>query len=683
MGQHVHASNTKTCQLELSIHNYHYSPCQNLPLLDVANDSRVNVALLLEDWGLAKINNLPNTQSLWLAKYNQAPFLAEDLLNQTQQARFIPQVKFNQNHLFETHCASLRSGTARFNNQVNTLLDVPRRDKRTLVNTRQQLDLCEKSLKPLVVLSHWSNATQQYATYLNASIAFSQGDFAKAIETFATLLSSTDIWLKEASQYMIIRAHLAAAVDHSKDEKGQINFKAIDYKSLTHFFKETTQYFKLYPEGEYAVHTRGLLRHGYWLISRQDLLINEIAWQIQHPYSKFYNLDITDIGAEIEQRILQHPSFDPNLLKDPFLLTISNLVRMRQDNKSKIKTLRWSELNDQKNYYLEHPELFRYLRALHLFVVQKNPDEALQHLPLHESISASDHLQFSQIVLRGRIFEGRQQAYVNEYWLNLLDHAKNTQQRAVYELALFKYFSHPLHYENFVGTQALFQQSYLQRHFIQNIANETALKAMIQAPNSTVEQKYASTFTLMEKSLMHQNFALFNQAYRQWMPSNPQLFEGIKQSTQPNFYESQPPFAKFIWHGPSLGSRLKCASLADISRRLAQSPQDQLNRVCFGEYLRSAKGASILKTIRNKQQSRTFAGPVFARGEAYRDIIDQAKPSELHAYALFRAVQCYAPSGINECGDKNVPLETRKEWYVKLKQDYPNSIWAKNLIYYW
>jgi hypothetical protein len=50
---------------------------------------------------------------------------------------------------------------------------------------------------------------------------------------------------------------------------------------------------------------------------------------------------------------------------------------------------------------------------------------------------------------------------------------------------------------------------------------------------------------------------------------------------------------------------------------------------------------------------------------------------------LYRAVQCYAPSGNNHCGGKDVPKAQRKAWYQTLKTTFSGSVWAQRLKYYW
>jgi hypothetical protein len=64
-------------------------------------------------------------------------------------------------------------------------------------------------------------------------------------------------------------------------------------------------------------------------------------------------------------------------------------------------------------------------------------------------------------------------------------------------------------------------------------------------------------------------------------------------------------------------------------------------------------------------------------------IANQQAAADARAYALYRAVSCYAPSGGNDCGKQEIPQSTRKEWFEMLHKEYANSIWAKSSKYYW
>lgn len=60
----------------------------------------------------------------------------------------------------------------------------------------------------------------------------------------------------------------------------------------------------------------------------------------------------------------------------------------------------------------------------------------------------------------------------------------------------------------------------------------------------------------------------------------------------------------------------------------------------------------------------------------------KAEPED-KSYALYRAINCYAPSGYNGCDDQELPKSMRQAWFNTLKQRYGNSVWAKSLKYYW
>lgn len=58
-------------------------------------------------------------------------------------------------------------------------------------------------------------------------------------------------------------------------------------------------------------------------------------------------------------------------------------------------------------------------------------------------------------------------------------------------------------------------------------------------------------------------------------------------------------------------------------------------------------------------------------------------PPEDKSYALYRAVMCYAPTGENDCDQQDIDKNTRKAWFLQLKNDYPGSEWASRLRFYW
>ena len=78
------------------------------------------------------------------------------------------------------------------------------------------------------------------------------------------------------------------------------------------------------------------------------------------------------------------------------------------------------------------------------------------------------------------------------------------------------------------------------------------------------------------------------------------------------------------------------------------------------------------------------AGTPYSRLEVYKAIMnDSAASADDKALALNRAIRCYAPAGVNDCGGTEVGKAQRRAWFVRLKADYPQSRWAKDLKVFW
>ena len=64
----------------------------------------------------------------------------------------------------------------------------------------------------------------------------------------------------------------------------------------------------------------------------------------------------------------------------------------------------------------------------------------------------------------------------------------------------------------FIGSDAKIKQASLQKSFIENVANEKSLMQIVQSKASSTDQKNLALYKTLQKSLVHQNFKLFNQA---------------------------------------------------------------------------------------------------------------------------------------------------------------------------
>ncbi|WP_373683878.1 hypothetical protein [Acinetobacter sp. YH12069] len=671
-----------SCEPSTQVDGHRYNSCDNLPVLSPANDNRTNILLLLSDMGLAKINIEESNSTLWMTNYSKVPFEFSNIIDHSTNK--LPNARSqitNPPLIYNEHCISLKSGAQAFIQQVKTDTKLSNTEKDILIRERQKIAECTDKLNLITVNSNWSVPTRQYASYLNATISFYNANFSTATKIYSVLTSVDQAWLKETSQYMLIRSSLDEAYQSGVREYGDLDHNKLNQNLLSTFFNNITQYFKLYPQGQYAASARGYLRRGFWLSGKHDLLINEYVWQINNPKSRVYNLEIPNLPYEIDRRVFQSKHFHVKNLKDPFFLSIYDLMHMREKQSDDDIVISWAELNAQKNYFKDQPELFHYLQANHLFYVQNKAQEALKYLPQQAPSSINSYLQLSQLLLKGRILEasGQNQA-TQQYWENLLSISKTAEQRGLAELMLYPYYAKLNNAALFVGKLAKIKQASLQKSFIENIANERSLMSIIQDQTAQTDQKNLAINTILQKSLIHQNYNLFNQAYA-LLPKNAAQY--IYNNEKFEHYKNQPPLGDFVWKGTKISHSLQCPDLYTLTQKLEKSPQDLTLRLCLGEYIRSEQGYSVHHQTYVEKDQTSFQGTVFTRGQVYKDIMKQSADPKLKAYALYRSIMCYSPNGTNDCQDQDVVQSVRKQWFNQIKRDYPDTSWAKSLKYYW
>ncbi|WP_293731934.1 hypothetical protein [uncultured Acinetobacter sp.] len=669
------------CEPNLAINDKNLNGCSNLPVLYPANDSQTNMTLLLSDLGLATIKPMTADANLWDAVYGTVPFDAANLSSLTQnKAPNQRKLLERTDTVFDERCTSFDSGNQAFNTQVQNNKVIPNLEKQILISERKKMNQCGDKIELIAIDPNWSITTRQYASYLNASILFYNSNYSAATKIYTVLTTIEDTWLKETSQYMLIRTSLNSAYATGVDKYGDVYLDNINQNLLKQFLDNINAYLKAYPNGQYVASARGFMRRGFWLSKRQDLLVNEIVWQLKNPTSKFYNLEMSELPAEIDRRVFDSSAFNVNNLKDPFFLAVYDLMHMRESSSENYRPISWAQLNAQKDFFKTQPELFQYLQAVHLFFVQNKAQEAQNYLAKANAKNSS-YLQLSQTFLRGQILEKiGQPQNAEEYWRQQLAQAKDSYQRGLFETALSNHLAIKQDYSAFIGKKAQITQPNLQRNFITQIADTNSLQKLIQSDQSNIDQKQAAIYTLLSKSLVHQQFELFKQSYA-FMPKNAIQYKGYNSDNEQ--LKNKPDFSNFIWNGANITPQLKCSNLETLVNQLAQTPKNSLLNVCLGEYFRSEQGYSLQQLSYNEKQTSNFSGKIFARGQIYQDLIKSSSKSDLQAYALYRAIQCYAPSGINDCGGNEVNKSVRKQWFDQIKTDYPNTSWAKSLKYYW
>jgi hypothetical protein len=135
--------------------------------------------------------------------------------------------------------------------------------------------------------------------------------------------------------------------------------------------------------------------------------------------------------------------------------------------------------------------------------------------------------------------------------------------------------------------------------------------------------------------------------------------------------------------------QFSCPVLPQTVARLATAPRDPHASLCLADFMRLA---GFDQDPLNRPETGPWLGGVsrpydvgsYNRLDVYRRVMaDRAAAPDDRAYALYRAVNCYAPSGGNSCGGEEATLAQRRGWFQQLKRDYPRSSWAQSLRYYW
>jgi hypothetical protein len=112
----------------------------------------------------------------------------------------------------------------------------------------------------------------------------------------------------------------------------------------------------------------------------------------------------------------------------------------------------------------------------------------------------------------------------------------------------------------------------------------------------------------------------------------------------------------FQWNGDKAESGYACPSIAQTAATLQNDAKNPHGLNCFGEFIlrNNLDGMPIEQARAAGSLGSTpsdFKGDTFSRLDGYQQVIGNPKaPKTDKAYALFRAINCYAPAGYNSCG---------------------------------
>ena len=696
------ASSDDSCYPDWRVSRDSLEPCSNQPFLSPGNDSRVNLRLLLADKKAAPLtpNALgeddlaqgfgpvpfpvyrltPAANAETDADSDKTPSPELDVLLASvgikrDDAKTAGEAFLNGEG---SRCRSNSEGSATaFISQV-IKAQMPATERDLLVKARLQLlTTCNWDGQVVDAQQTPSANAQLFRTYLQAAADFYSGRFGDAERGFAAAATSDVPWLKETALYMTARTSLNQAQAEAFDEYGMPQREHVDKAALSDAEEGFLGYLKTYPQGDYVASARGLLRRVHWLANDEAKLAADFTWQLTEASDAQRNVSVNALVEEADLKLLMVGNKSAN---SPMLQAVSDLMAMRAHTPP---LLTREDLDKQKATFANEPALFDYLQAAHALYVEHQPDTALKHLPA-DVPSNLDYFAFSQQTLRALALEAKQDWKGAEaLWLQLLPLAKQPLQRDQLELALAMNYERSGQLAKVFAADSPISAKQVRYILLRNVAGPDLLRQQIAKASDPTERQSAQ-FVLLYKDLLHGQYATFADDLKQASLSEDKLGTSLGYT-----YTSGQTLKLFQWDGDKAESGYACPSIAQTAATLQDDAKNPHALNCFGEFiLRNGLDGMPLEQPRAAgslgSTASQFKGETFSRLDGYKQVIANAKaPKTDKAYALFRAINCYAPAGYNSCGGEDVAPAVRKAWFRQLKTGFADTQWGKSLQYYW
>lgn len=549
-----------------------------------------------------------------------------------------------------------------------------------------------------------SKAGRDYLAYLKAADAFYQDDWATARQGFAALTKAKTGWVAETARYMPIRIALRASIAKAFDEYGNFDgTQKVDQATVAEARDAIAAYLKAYPKGRYTLSAQGLTRRVAWLSGDMAGLARRYETMLAGTAGD--KSTAADLAEEIDIKLLERDDAGPLLGKlgdTPLLLAIADLKRMRDnygENGTVTVGLSAAELASHKPQFSRQGELFGLLEATRAYYAGDNPKGILAMLPDAAKATRYTPLGFSRQMLRGMALAKARDPNEAGFWRDLLKGASPFYQRPLVELGLALHWQRSGQLAQIFAAGSPITDSATREILLQTMATPAILRASAVDAGRPAHERDVARFTLLYKDLTRGAFGdVANDL--SLIPANASAEGGLWD------FARQDEVPTGLFRSGKWSDGFPCPTIAQTAATLAKVPGDRKARLCLGDFYR-LNGFDDFGLYQPNVRDDTlagvtvlgngpdgFAGKPTPRDAFYKAIIaDQRAPADERAYALYRAVMCYAPSGYNGCAGPfltvremdaaQAPKDDRKAWFTELKKRYPDSRWAKALRYYW
>ncbi|WP_443751341.1 hypothetical protein [Asticcacaulis solisilvae] len=687
------------------------STAMAVPFLAPANDSRVNLLLLLADARGVRPHFLsgPTPFGRHGRYVAQTPidFRTLTAVFDTARPRHVSAPDDTSGSIMDgqgDRCRSNAASGAAYVAALKSSAATPA-EKRLLATARAALAAaCVSGAKPAPFSSPNGAVTSapghDFATYLAGASAFYSGDFAAARTALTAVTASAQPWLREAALYTVARVDLNAAEAGIDGPYGEVSLANVDVFALARAEGGFQTYLHDYPRGAYAASARGFQRRVLWLRGDKAGLA-DLYEKTFDDKAAAGNVSMIALAYEIDNVLLGDAR--PGDIRTERLRAVMDLIGMRTET-GKPAALTRADLEAQAPLFATQPELYAYLRAAYSLYVENRPADALKALDGLKAAPRMSTVRFSGLVLKGLALEAlHQPAAARAHWLALVARTEPVLQRPAVELALAQTYEKSGEVAAVFAKGSPIHDPTYREILLSHSASPDLLRARAMAPDTPVHERQLALYVLLYKELTRGRYQAFTGDWQLMPDPAPPRTHGDKLQIGLN----NPPALTDFAHFGGAHDGYTCPGIATVAAALAASARDEASLICLGEFIRiygydtygydgyeynsflrqdnppSKPGAppqpAELGTV-----AAQFPGIGISRFDIYKTIIkDRNAAADVRAYALYRMVRCWAPSGANHCDETDVPLDQRRQWFVELKARYPSTPWAKKLKVYW
>lgn len=656
-------------------------------MISPGNDTRINLLLLMQSlhpMGDPPANARPDR---WDRQFGQT-FMSWSGMREA----YWPQADQSEGGSEEgPTCEPAASGGPAFLAAISAEKGIPTNERAVLAEIRGKAGCSDEP---------WDDATisskpgREYLGYLKAADAFHKNDWSGASQGFNALTRAKSAWVAETARYMPIRIGLRMAIATAVDEWGDFaGSEKIDKASLESASDAIDDYLKSYPKGRYAASAEGLKRRVAWLRGDMPALVQRYETLLANTPGS--SEAAANLAEEIDNKLLERQDAAALIAaqgKTPLLMAVADFKQMRPTGDDAIG-LSATDLAAQKAQFSAHPELYGLIEASRLTYAEGDAKAVLALVPDAARQPHYTPLAFSRQTLRGMALGKLRDPNEAGFWRELLGGASPVYQRPLAELGLAVRWQRDRRVEQIFAPGSPISDPTIREILLQTVATPAILRADAANTARPAHERDVARFALLYKDLTRGAYADFTRDLA-LVPVDANTDGGLWDIAR---QEAIPAglFRKGRW-----SDGFACPAIAETAATLARAPADHRARLCLGDFYRlNGFDSFTLFTPDGNQMALGngpdgFPGKTMARGAIYDAVIaDRAAAPDLRAYALYRAVMCYAPSGYNGCSGPawtmaeidaaQAPVAARKAWFTELKQRYPGSRWAKSLRYYW